>query len=84
MDRTLEAQSWRRSFAGGIIALSLSVGGEAISGAVAEPSCPYAEHEQAVAAHQLIERVAPRLGASGLAQRVGRAVLGLVFQNCGG
>jgi len=84
MDRTLEAQSWRRSFAAGIIALSLSMGGQAISTATAEPSCPYAEHEQAAVAQQLIERLAPRLGAPGLAQRVGRAVLGLVLQNCRG
>ena len=75
-----ETRSWRRGFAAGFAALALSVGGQlATSGGEAPVSC-------SVARTRLADRLADRFGAHvesrSIAQRVARALLGVVLQTC--
>jgi hypothetical protein len=79
MDRSLEARQWRRSFAAGTIALGMSLGGHFATVSQASPSCPLSAQRASV-----IEKAFPRIHASQIAQRVARAVLGLMLrQSCG-
>ena len=76
-----ETTSWRRGFAAGFAVLALAIGGQvATSGATdaeVEESCPLSRN---AAADRLAERVTPHVDAHGIAQRVARAVLGMVLQ----
>ena len=78
-----ETTSWRRGFAAGFAALALAIGGQvATSGAdeaEAGESCPFSRN---AAADRLAERYTPHVDAHGIAQRVARAVLGMVLQSC--
>ena len=75
MDRTLEARSWRRGFAGGFAALLLALGGQSAVNYLTVPeSCP----AETPVAQQLIEKLAPRM-SGGLTQRVAMALLGAMF-----
>ncbi len=74
MDRTIEAKSWRRGFAGGFAALLLAIAGQATVSAFSAPeSCP----AEPPVAQRLIEKLTPR--ESGLTQRVAIALLGAVL-----
>jgi hypothetical protein len=76
-----ETTSWRRGFAAGFAALALGIGGQvatsASDDAEAGESCPFSRN---AAADRLAERFTPHVDAHGIAQRVARAVLGLVLQ----
>lgn len=77
-----EAQSWRRGFAAGFVALALSVGGQVAtreSDVRAGRSCPLSQDR---GADGFAERVPARADAQGLAQRVALAVLGAVLHSC--
>jgi hypothetical protein len=76
MDRSLEA--WRRSFAAGAIALGVSLGGHFATAPVEIASCPLTRRAA------LTERISPGIWAPQVAQRVAKAVLGLVLRKaCG-
>jgi hypothetical protein len=77
-----EAQSWRRGFAAGFVALALSVGGQVAtreSDVRAGGSCPLSRNR---IAERFADRVAPRAEAADLAQRVARAVVSAVLHGC--
>ncbi len=77
MDRSLEA--WRRSFAAGAIALGVSLGGHFATAPVEVASCPLTERRAA-----LTGRISPEIWAPQVAQRVAKAVIGLVLRKaCG-
>jgi hypothetical protein len=79
MDRTLEASQWRRSFAAGTLALGLSLGGHFATVSKAESTCPLAGHRSSLA-----EKVAPKIGAPGIAQRLAKAVVDyMLHPGCG-
>ena len=79
MERSLEAGQWRRSFAAGAMALGLSLGGHFATAPAEVQSCPLAARRAVVA-----ERMRPEIGAPGIAQRVAKAVIGLVLRKaCG-
>ncbi len=79
MDRTLEASQWRRSFAAGTVALGLSLGGHFATVSGAKATCPLSAQRTTLA-----ERVGPRIGAPGIAQRVAKAVVDFVLHHsCG-
>jgi hypothetical protein len=74
-----ESKSWRRGFAAGFAALVLSVGGHLATGeAPAESACSLSRSRLA----DRSDRFSPNLEARGIAQRVARAVLGLVLGTC--
>jgi hypothetical protein len=77
-----DSSSWRRGFAAGFLALALSVGGHlATSGGdvAAESGCPLSRGRLA---DRLADRMTPHVEARGIAQRVARAVLGVVLNTC--
>ncbi len=78
-----ETTSWRRGFAAGFAALALAVGGQVATSGPEEveavESCPLA---RSATADRLAERFTPHLDAHGIAQRVARALLGMVLQTC--
>jgi hypothetical protein len=77
-----ESRSWRRGFAAGFAALALSVGGQLATRAsecTAVRACPVSQNRLA---DRLAERFTPNIDAHGIAQRVARAVLGVVLQTC--
>ncbi len=79
MDRSLESQSWRRGFAAGFAALAVSLAGQLTTSASAQSdsSCPYAA--QPGFAERMIDHLAPRARACGVAQRVALALLGAML-----
>ena len=82
MDRSVEAKAWRRGFAGGFLALALSIGGQAVTArlSAAPESCPLAA-SRGIAA-QLFDRVAPTVTGN-VAQRVVLAVLeAMIYRRC--
>jgi hypothetical protein len=79
MERSLEASQWRRSFAAGTIALGLSLGGHFATTQAEVTSCPL-EAQRA----SLARRISPEIGAPQIAQRVAKAVLGLVLRKAFG
>jgi hypothetical protein len=79
MERSREAGQWRRSFAAGTIALGLSLGGHFTMGEAQAQSCPVEARRASLA-----ERISPEIRAPYIAQRVAKAVLGLVLRKaCG-
>lgn len=77
-----ETTSWRRGFAAGFAALALGIGGQVATAgadeAEAVEACPFSRNP---AADRLAERFTPHVDAHGIAQRVARAVLGMVLQS---
>lgn len=77
-----ETTSWRRGFAAGFAALALAIGGQvATSGSDevdAVESCPLSRD---ATADRLAERLTPHVDAHGIAQRVARALVGMVLQS---
>ena len=80
MDRSIEANMWRRGFAAGLLALALSVGGQ-LASARGEPSCPLQAQSSGLA-ERLVQRLKPAVRShGGVAQRVALAVLGAVLHS---
>jgi hypothetical protein len=78
MERSLEASHWRRCFAAGTVALGLSLGGHFTTSGDGMQSCPIAPRAS------LVDRISPEIRAPHIAQRVAKAVLGLVLKRaCG-
>jgi hypothetical protein len=77
-----ETTSWRRGFAAGFAALALAIGGQVATGGAGEvdaiETCPLARN---AAADRLAERITPHVDAHGIAQRVARALVGMVLQS---
>jgi hypothetical protein len=77
-----ETTSWRRGFAAGFAALALGIGGQVATGspdeAEAGESCPLSRN---ATADRLAERFTPHVDAHGIAQRVARALVGMVLQS---
>ncbi len=84
MDRTLEARSWRRGFAGGFAALLFALAGQAAVsrfGSSETTSCPLAQREAPIA-QRLMEKLAPP-EQRGITQRVALALIGsLLLHTC--
>ena len=83
MDRTHEANTWRRGFAAGIAALALSIGGQiATAPGAHEASCPLTAPQPSIA-QQLYDRYAPRMHPHTVAHRVALALLGaMLHESC--
>ena len=77
-----ESRSWRRGFAAGFAALALSVAGQVVTGASDAPAVRGCSVQRSRLADRLADRFTPHLDARGIAQRVARAVLGVVLQTC--
>ena len=81
MAQTVESKSWRRGFAGGFLALALSVAGQAASSRWQPDveSCPL--RAQPGLAERVIQHLKPSVRTHGVAQRVALAVLGAMLHN---
>ncbi len=82
MDRSVEAKAWSRGFAGGFLALALSIGGQAVTSSLSAgvESCPLTA--QRGIAGQLFDRIAPTVSGN-VAQRVVLAVLeAMIYRRC--
>lgn len=77
-----ESRSWRRGFAAGFAALALSMGGQVITAEADAPAASACSVQRSRLADRLAHRLTPNLDARGIAQRVARAVLGVVLQTC--
>ncbi len=81
MDRSLENHTWRRSFAAGVVALGLSLGGQYAFADDAAPSCSRSSH--VLSARQwLFDHFAPRPHSPLVVQKVTRAAMALMLGTC--
>ena len=80
MDRTLEAKSWRRGFAGGFAALLFALAGQVAASRLATPEVCAVGQEEPVA-QRLIDKLATPRAERGLTQRVALAVLGAMLMH---
>ncbi len=81
MDRTLEARSWRRGFAGGFAALLFALAGQVAASRLASPEVCSVGRAEGPVVQTLIEKLAAPRDQRGLTQRVALAVLGAMLMH---
>ena len=82
MDRSVEAKAWRHGFAGGFLALALSIGGQAVTSGLSAGAESCSLRAQPGIAAQIFDRVAPTVSGN-VAQRVVLAVLeAMIYRRC--